>query len=247
MPMRDHHCGAVVPPALLADEKQRRLCLSDRHANCATFQLAAGRPGSAAARTDTKFEAPWPRDRRSSSRSSPANRPGGETVTRWSIVRTRPVVLDHPRVPSAVASVRNRNTARIAAGAAVAIVLLLVGVARLSSSSPAAFASGAASVSPSALAIAATASAVIDPVPSRSPDPTAAAGPASPRVATPAPTAAAPSTPSPTPAATTYQVRDGDTLYAIAAKFDTSVRHLQDLNRMGSSTLLHPGDELRVR
>jgi LysM domain len=37
---RDHRCGAVVPPAPLAAEKQRRLCLTAEHVGCATFEAA---------------------------------------------------------------------------------------------------------------------------------------------------------------------------------------------------------------
>jgi LysM repeat protein len=42
---REHRCGAVSPPAILATEKQRRLCLTPDFAVCATFEAArAARP-----------------------------------------------------------------------------------------------------------------------------------------------------------------------------------------------------------
>jgi LysM repeat protein len=261
-PSRDHRCGAVAPPSLLTDEKQRRLCLSDRHAGCSTFQVAAGRPGPPSdAATDARFDAPWPRDRRSARRSSPDNRPGGETVTRWSIVRTRPVVLDQPRMPSAVASIRDRNTTRLVAAVMVAVVLAVLGAVRLWSSSPAVAGvdnTPSPSLSATFVAIAPTASIASDPTPEATPaptpNPTAAPTPKPTKVPpTPSPRATASPTPAPTatPAATpgvaTYTVRDGDTLYGIAAKFKTSVRHIQDLNHMGSSTLIHAGDVLKVR
>src|SRR6187200_2062060 len=42
---REHRCGAVAPPAPLATEKQRRLCLTPDYATCATFEAArAARP-----------------------------------------------------------------------------------------------------------------------------------------------------------------------------------------------------------
>jgi LysM repeat protein len=42
---REHRCGAVSPPAVLATEKQRRLCLTPDFAGCATFEAArAARP-----------------------------------------------------------------------------------------------------------------------------------------------------------------------------------------------------------
>ena len=42
---REHRCGAVAPPAPLATEKQRRLCLTPDYPSCATFEAArAARP-----------------------------------------------------------------------------------------------------------------------------------------------------------------------------------------------------------
>lgn len=260
-PSRDHRCGAVTPPTLLAEEKQRRLCLSDRHAGCSTFLVAAGRESDDRPRDGAvggREEARWPRDRRSASRSSPDNRPGGETVTRWSLVRTRPVVLDHPRVPAAVASVRNRSRVQlsIAALALIAIAVLgIVGIARPSfGGAPAAFAAGASS-SPSA------APSLLAVVPA-TPIPTAttaapSAPPASPTAAptSPPPTRKPAVSPTPAPSsasssaapAATYRVRDGDTLYGIARKVGTTVSELQRLNGMGTSTTIHAGDILIVR
>lgn len=43
-----------------------------------------------------------------------------------------------------------------------------------------------------------------------------------------------------------YTVRKGDNLYALARDFFSSMNELQRLNRLGSSTLIHPGDELIV-
>ena len=42
---REHRCAAVAPPALVAAEKQRRLCLTADHATCSTYEAAlAARP-----------------------------------------------------------------------------------------------------------------------------------------------------------------------------------------------------------
>lgn len=43
-----------------------------------------------------------------------------------------------------------------------------------------------------------------------------------------------------------YTVRKGDNLYALARDFFSSMSELQRLNRLGSSTLIYPGDELIV-
>jgi len=44
-----------------------------------------------------------------------------------------------------------------------------------------------------------------------------------------------------------YRVRAGDTLYALASRFGTTVVALQELNGLGDSTLLQIGQELRLR
>lgn len=43
-----------------------------------------------------------------------------------------------------------------------------------------------------------------------------------------------------------YTVRKGDNLYALARDFFSSMSELQRLNRLGTSTLIYPGDELIV-
>jgi len=68
---REHRCGAVDPPAPLAAEKQRRLCLTHDHVICATYDAArAARPVA----HDRLPVLPRP------------------------IARTTPVVLDHGRI-----------------------------------------------------------------------------------------------------------------------------------------------------
>ena len=43
-----------------------------------------------------------------------------------------------------------------------------------------------------------------------------------------------------------YTVAKGDNLYALARDFFTNMPELQRLNRLGNSTVIHPGDELIV-
>ncbi len=43
-----------------------------------------------------------------------------------------------------------------------------------------------------------------------------------------------------------YTVRKGDNLYALARDFFSTMSELQRINRLGTSTLIHPGDELIV-
>ena len=49
-PAREHRCTVVTPPAILATEKQRRLCLSADHVSCSTY-LAALEPTAGPDRT----------------------------------------------------------------------------------------------------------------------------------------------------------------------------------------------------
>jgi len=76
---REHRCGAVAPPAPLAAEKQRRLCLTTDHPGCATFEAAR------AARPIAHGRAP--------------------TLPR-PLARTTPVVLDHGRLSVAMPTLR---------------------------------------------------------------------------------------------------------------------------------------------
>jgi LysM repeat protein len=119
---REHRCGAVSPPAILAAEKQRRLCLTADHVTCATFE---------AART---------------------TRPGGvertPTLPR-PVARTTPVVLDHGRITMAMPSLRSE---RLSGQAIVVILLALafaaILAARLTAGGAPAVVDGASSPTP---------------------------------------------------------------------------------------------------
>jgi len=43
-----------------------------------------------------------------------------------------------------------------------------------------------------------------------------------------------------------YQVAQGDTLFSIARKFKVNIEDITKLNRLGSSTLIHPGDIIKI-
>jgi len=77
---REHRCGAVAPPAILAAEKQRRLCLTGEYVHCATFEAARStRPNG-------------------SERAATLPRP---------LARTTPVVLDHGRISVTMPALRS--------------------------------------------------------------------------------------------------------------------------------------------
>jgi membrane-bound lytic murein transglycosylase D len=153
-------------------------------------------------------------------------------VTRWSIVRTVPVLLDGGRVSSAIGSVtRMRSQPQLLLVALLAVAFVAIAAARLSSGAPA----GPGVVPPRGSAVAA--------VP---PSTAAAGGSASPAAS--APPAATPSPTLPLTGATTrtYKVKRGDTLYVVARRFGTSVGVIQRLNHLGSSTNIHAGQVLKL-
>jgi nucleoid-associated protein YgaU len=223
-PSRDHRCGAVAPPVPLAVDKQRRLCLTNRHVGCPTFLAAADQPGRAAG-----SGAPDPVARSTRRTGVP---PGGATVTRWSIVRTAPVLLDGGRVSSAIASVgRIRSQPQLILVALLVVAFVAIAAARLSGGG--AGTPGGTQPRGSAIAI----------VPDSS-----TATPSSDLQPSVEPPAASPSPTLPTTAegTRTYKVKRGDTLYVIARRFGTTVSAIQRLNHLGSSTTLHAGQVLKL-
>jgi LysM repeat protein len=217
-PAREHVCTAVDPPAPLAIEKQRRLCLGRAHVECATFvaaqqvrEVAPGRPVL----------------------------PGGEG--RWRIPRTAPVIIDRGR-PSLASLHLDRTVVQGGLVVLMIVAFIVLAFARLtapgdrgpsSGSSPSPASSAAPSVAPSP-----------SPRPSArpSPSPTAAAS------TTPTATAPASPVATASTVATTrsYTVRSGDTLSAVAVRFGTTVAVLRELNDIADPSLLRVGQVLRI-
>lgn len=214
---RDHRCTAVTPPAPLAAEKQRRLCLTAGHVTCATYLAAEAVRAPSAART--------------------ARRP---------VPRTTPVLLDPSRIGTGLPAL-GRSTlwgqGWLVGLLAVAFLALLVArFATLGPSNPSpsssAAALGSASPSPTATARAtATASPTQSSPPSASPTlvPTGSTPPPS---ATPTPSASV--------SGATYTIKSGDTLGAIAARFGTTVKILEQLNGITDPRRIHPGQVLKL-
>ena len=104
---REHRCGAVSPPAPLAAEKQRRLCLTADHVACATFEAARA--------------------------SRPIAHDRAPTLPR-PLARTTPVVLDHGRIVIGLPALRSeRSTAQVALVILLAVAFAAIVLARLSS------------------------------------------------------------------------------------------------------------------
>jgi LysM repeat protein len=146
--------------------------------------------------------------------------------------RSAPVALDRPGRVAASAKLAAFSRSATGAGLAIAAVLALSAVvlARLP-------AGDAASEPPAAGAFVAS--------------PRTDAQSVLPATATPPPTTPRPS-PSPTPSATpsaapsVYVVQAGDTLSAIAARFDTTIAVLVELNGIEDAAHLQIGQELRL-
>jgi LysM repeat protein len=230
-PTRDHRCTAVAPAAVLAPDKQRRLCLTDEHTGCATFRAAIAHGGDPDATT--------------TARAAASSRIGSRALA-----RTAPLVLDHGRVTVAVPTLRGEprlgQILLIALmGVAFAAILfariplgggtpggggLIAGVVATPSSRV------ATTPRPAAIAEATTA-------PERTLVPTEAKPTKAPT------TSAKPSSkPSAKPAAdpTTYKVKRGDTLSDIATKFDTTWQVLAELNDIKDPGSLRVGQVLEL-
>lgn len=214
--LRDHRCTAVTPPAALAAEKQRRLCLTAAHAGCATFQAALDARDA--------IEPP---------------RVGGRVLP-----RTTPVVLDHGRLAIALPVMASKP--HIGQGALIgvlAVAFTAVLVARLAigggaPSDPAVGANASPTPTPSATA---GAQASVAPVESPSAEPTV--GPSASPTLVPTETEPTPE-PAPTSTPATYTVKSGDTLSAIAARFGTTVKKLAKLNEIEDPSRIRVGQVL---
>jgi len=229
-PSRDHRCGAVTPPVPLALDKQRRLCLADAHLACATYlaaigsspsgemvlaKAAMGRPGAAA---------------------SP-------TVTRWSLVRTVPVVLDRGRVPASVGAIaRDRRGGQLLLAGLLVAAFAAVAVARLSGSGGPLGVGASETSTPTAspVATAPAASPTLEPTLTPTEAPTEAPSIAPTEAPAVAPTAA------PTAAHETYIVKSGDTLERIARRFGTTVDAIMELNGLTDRNRLSIGQRLLI-
>jgi LysM repeat protein len=122
---RDHRCRAVTPPAPLAAEKQRRLCLTGDYTTCATFEAArAARPVA----HDRMPILPRP------------------------LARTAPVVLDHGRLGIATPAIRaDRTTVQSVLVVLLALAFAAIVLARLTSGEVPAGAVGSPSTAASAV------------------------------------------------------------------------------------------------
>lgn len=215
---REHRCGAVAPPAPLATEKQRRLCLTPDYGTCATFEAAR------AARPIGHDRAP--------------------TLPR-PMARTTPIVLDHGRLAITVPIWRSeRSTGQAVLIVLMALAFAAIVLAKLTAgSAPAAASDGSPAPGAAGPSIVASPQASSDPTATAATDPTASA-PASAGTGASTP----PATPVPTkaPATRTYKVKAGETLGGIAAKFGTTIKAITKLNGISDPSSIQTGQVLKI-
>ena len=224
---RDHRCMAVVPPAILAPDKQRRLCLGVGHLECSTFVAAL------AAREAARGAIPG----RGAHRAIP---------------RTAPLILDQGRL-SMLPGLPDRGVGQGGLVALMAVAFGALAVTRLTGGGPnvgpAVVADG--SPLPSVVASSSPARTIGPTTPASSPD----AGPTRtlvPSDVKPTPTsgATAAATPTATPFATqalaTYTVKSGDTLSEIASAHGTTWQELAKINGIKDPSKIHVGQVLKL-
>ncbi len=219
---RAHRCAAVTPPAILAADKQRRLCLTVDHGTCATYVAARAL------------------------RAGP-ERHGGPRVERptaRAVARTTPLVLDHGRLALRAPSRGLRLDRSIGQAALVVLMVLAFAailVSRLTGGSGAAAGVAGATGTPAPSASVVAASSEPGSMPP-------ASAPAASDGATAAPTDPSPSseTSPPTAGPSTYVIKSGDTLSGIAAEFGTTWQILAELNDIDDPGRLRVGQELQL-
>ena len=224
---RDHRCHAVAPAAILAGDKQRRLCLVDKHVGCSTYVAATAalaEPGA------------------------PATRPLHRSVT-----KTAPLVLDRGRLSIAVPVLPGRGVGQSGLVALMVVAFGALAVTRLGGGGPGIGPVAGVDTNSPAASVAASQAAVAPTTAAASPDtgptrtlvptevePTAAPTPAP--TATPKATASGPLTAGPS----TYKVQSGDTLSGIASEHGTTWRVLAELNKIDDPRSLRVGQVLKL-
>jgi LysM repeat protein len=218
---RDHHCAAVAPPAPLAAEKQRRLCLTADHELCATYLAAQAASGAI-----------------------PGRAPGLPRP----IARTAPVILDHGRFSiSMPAFGSDRSTGQTVLVAILILAFVAVVIAKLSGVGGSSGTGFDRSPSPPATASASPAPSAT-PRPTATPTalPTSSAGASSRPSASLAASPKASARPSAATTGRTYVVKANDTLIGIANRFGTTTREIIRLNKLSNPSNLKIGQVLQL-
>jgi LysM repeat protein len=221
-PSREHRCHAVAPAAVLAKDKQRRLCLVAEHLDCSTYKAAVAAFEQAGSVEDRPFHRP--------------------------VTRTAPLVLDRGRMAVAMPGLPDRGIGQGGLVALMAVAFGALAVTRLGGGpvlTPTAADPGPTRT-PSITATAAPAAETQAPASTPTPDRTLVPSevePTATAAVTPTPPAR---TPKPTAEPATYKVRSGDTLSGIAAEYGTTWQVLAELNNLEDPRRLRIGQVLEL-
>lgn len=223
-PSGEHRCAAFVPPAPLSPEKQTRLCLTAEHTTCATY-LA-----SVAART------------------ARLGSTAGDRATRWGLARTTTVIEDPGGVRAwLIGTALDRRRWPAIPAILLVATLFTLAVSGFRGGAPS---SAVGSASPTTVPTSPSTRAPATPEPTAGPTP--APSPAATPVVTVGPSVAPTVAPTagPTQAAEptfrSYTVKSGDTLSAIAARYDTTVSAIVNLNDLRNANQLSVGQVLLI-
>ena len=213
---REHRCGAVSPPAPLAAEKQRRLCLTADYGICATYEAAR------------------------SARPMTHDRP--RTLPR-PLARTTPFVLDHGRITISVPALRSdRSTAQAVLIGLLGIAFAAIILARVADGG----APAGVIASPTASATVGASSAPRSPAPTARPSVPGSTKPSVVPSASGGGSAAPSSGAVKGASTRTYTIKTGDTLIGIAARFETTYQAITELNGISDPSRLRVGQVLKI-
>jgi LysM repeat protein len=153
---------------------------------------------------------------------------------RRQFARTTPVVVDRGRATFGFPSLGDRRQL-----GQIGLIVLMVAalgailLARSGAPGPSGLANGGSPTPHGSAAASPKASPRPSAVPTQSPGGSSSPGAGSP-------------TPSPTARPHTYTVKSGDTLSGIAAKFHTTAKIIEQLNKLKSPFVIHPGEVLKL-
>jgi nucleoid-associated protein YgaU len=220
-PSREHRCTAVAPPAVLAQEKQRRLCLVAEHTACSTYVAAVAAREAAAG----------PLRGRGPRRAMP---------------RTSPLLLDQSRLSLPIPGMSDRGVGQGGLVALMAVAFGALAVSRLAGGGPAlepAAAGHDRSASPPIVATGRPAATSEPAKPDATPARTLVPSDVDP---TPSGRTSTQAGPAPTAKSGTYKVKSGDTLSEIAAANGTTWQVLAQLNGITDPSKLRVGQVLKL-
>jgi LysM repeat protein len=213
---REHRCGAVRPPAPLADTKQRQLCLVAAHAGCATYIAARAVADEVAPPT-----------------------PGDDGAALWRGSAPPPLVLEPARRMGLLPTASAKGGGQALVIGLMVVAFLVLVIARTQSPGSSTLPTPGPSLADVAVATSIPAasprpSTIADASPAPQDSPAAVVEPTA-RTADPA-----------TPAPRRYTVKSGDTLSSIAARYGTTVRKLQVANEISNPRALKIGQVLAI-